>query len=93
MKLDFSPFLFLHLFFVDDSFCHICCKEIHPAHQGTFTFCLHTNLYPKFPDLGLMLNIKFKDDIGDKSVFMFNSLPAHQRKALLDKLQQQKNQN
>ncbi|KAH1140765.1 hypothetical protein AAZX31_10G283400 [Glycine max] len=34
-----------------------------------------------------------KDDIGDKSVFMFNSLPAHQRKALLDKLQQQKNQN
>ncbi|KAG4919975.1 hypothetical protein JHK82_057397 [Glycine max] len=43
--------------------------------------------------LGLMLNIKLKDDIGDKSVFMFNSLPGDERKALLEKLEQQKIQN
>jgi len=40
-----------------------------------------------------MLNIKLKDDIGDKSVFMFNSLPGDERKALLEKLEQQKIQN
>ncbi|RDX89065.1 hypothetical protein CR513_29251 [Mucuna pruriens] len=34
-----------------------------------------------------------KDDIGDKSVFMFNSLRDNERKALLEKLQQQKTQN
>ncbi|KAG4908746.1 hypothetical protein AAZX31_20G234400 [Glycine max] len=34
-----------------------------------------------------------KDDIGDKSVFMFNSLPGDERKALLEKLEQQKIQN
>lgn len=31
-----------------------------------------------------------KDDIGDKSVFMFNSLLEDEKKALLDKLEQQK---
>ncbi|KAM3705869.1 hypothetical protein ACB098_03G110000 [Castanea mollissima] len=31
-----------------------------------------------------------KDDIGDKSVFMFNSLPEDEKKALLEKLEQQK---
>ncbi|KAI9126073.1 hypothetical protein K1719_003491 [Acacia pycnantha] len=30
-----------------------------------------------------------KDDIGDKSVFMFNSLPDDEKKALLEKLEQQ----
>lgn len=30
-----------------------------------------------------------KDDIGDKSVFMFNSLPDDDKKALLEKLDQQ----
>ncbi|XP_042438711.1 uncharacterized protein LOC122024214 [Zingiber officinale] len=30
-----------------------------------------------------------KDDIGDKSVFMFNALPEEERKALLEKLEQQ----
>ncbi|ESW14582.1 hypothetical protein PHAVU_007G000300 [Phaseolus vulgaris] len=30
-----------------------------------------------------------KDDIGDKSVFMFNSLPDDERKTLLEKLEQQ----
>ncbi|TKY75547.1 hypothetical protein E2542_SST04315 [Spatholobus suberectus] len=34
-----------------------------------------------------------KDDIGDKSVFMFNSLRDDERKALLEKLEQQKTQN
>ncbi|KAL2326835.1 hypothetical protein Fmac_020262 [Flemingia macrophylla] len=34
-----------------------------------------------------------KDDIGDKSVFMFNSLPDDERKALFEKLEQQKAQN
>ncbi|KAL8150105.1 hypothetical protein V2J09_019913 [Rumex salicifolius] len=32
-----------------------------------------------------------KDDIGDKSVFMFNSLPEEGKRALLTKLQQQQN--
>ncbi|XP_015895917.1 uncharacterized protein LOC107429696 [Ziziphus jujuba] len=31
-----------------------------------------------------------KDDIGDKSVFMFNSLPENEKKALIEKLEQQK---
>jgi len=31
-----------------------------------------------------------KDDIGDKSVFMFNSLPEDEKKALLEKLEQNK---
>ncbi|KAK7844743.1 uncharacterized protein LOC111985038 [Quercus suber] len=31
-----------------------------------------------------------KDDIGDKSVFMFNSLPEDEKKALLEKLEQKK---
>lgn len=31
-----------------------------------------------------------KDDIGDKSVFMFNSLPEEERKAVIEKLDQQK---
>ncbi|KAE8023788.1 hypothetical protein FH972_009450 [Carpinus fangiana] len=31
-----------------------------------------------------------KDDIGDKSVFMFNSLPEDEKKVLLEKLEQQK---
>ncbi|XP_021680491.2 uncharacterized protein LOC110664914 [Hevea brasiliensis] len=31
-----------------------------------------------------------KDDIGDKSVFMFNSLPEDEKKALVEKLEQQK---
>ncbi|EXB81199.1 hypothetical protein L484_013139 [Morus notabilis] len=31
-----------------------------------------------------------KDDIGDKSVFMFNSLPEDEKKALIGKLEQQK---
>ncbi|OMO64561.1 hypothetical protein CCACVL1_21671 [Corchorus capsularis] len=30
-----------------------------------------------------------KDDIGDKSVFMFNSLPEDEKKALIEKLEQQ----
>ncbi|XP_074561639.1 uncharacterized protein LOC141817928 [Curcuma longa] len=30
-----------------------------------------------------------KDDIGDKSVFMFNALPQEEKKALLEKLEQQ----
>ncbi|KAJ6341760.1 hypothetical protein OIU77_022969 [Salix suchowensis] len=30
-----------------------------------------------------------KDDIGDKSVFMFNSLPDDEKKALIKKLEQQ----
>nr|KYP69013.1 hypothetical protein KK1_022663 [Cajanus cajan] len=34
-----------------------------------------------------------KDDIGDKSVFVFNSLREDERKALLEKLEQQKTQN
>ncbi|XP_061364173.1 uncharacterized protein LOC133307643 [Gastrolobium bilobum] len=33
-----------------------------------------------------------KDDIGDKSVFMFNSLRDDERKSLIEKLEQQKNQ-
>jgi hypothetical protein len=28
-----------------------------------------------------------KDDIGDKSVFMFNALPEEEKKALLQKLE------
>ncbi|XP_057948057.1 uncharacterized protein LOC131143764 [Malania oleifera] len=31
-----------------------------------------------------------KDDIGDKSVFMFNALPDEEKKALIEKLKQQK---
>ncbi|KAF3430902.1 hypothetical protein FNV43_RR25632 [Rhamnella rubrinervis] len=31
-----------------------------------------------------------KDDIGDKSVFMFNSLPEDEKKTLIEKLEQQK---
>ncbi|KAK7358076.1 hypothetical protein VNO80_17376 [Phaseolus coccineus] len=34
-----------------------------------------------------------KDDIGDKSVFMFNSLPDDERKTLLEKLEQQRTRN
>ncbi|XP_014514900.1 uncharacterized protein LOC106772815 isoform X1 [Vigna radiata var. radiata] len=34
-----------------------------------------------------------KDDIGDKSVFNFNSLPDDERKTLLEKLEQQRTQN
>ncbi|XVE66086.1 hypothetical protein DITRI_Ditri08aG0052700 [Diplodiscus trichospermus] len=33
------------------------------------------------------------DDIGDKSVFMFNSLPEDEKKALIEKLEQQKLQS
>lgn len=39
----------------------------------------------------LMLTIfllSSKDDIGDKSVFMFNALPGEEKKALLQKLEQ-----
>lgn len=32
----------------------------------------------------------FKDDIGDKSIFMFNSLPEDEKNALIEKLEQQK---
>lgn len=35
----------------------------------------------------------FKDDIGDKSVFMFNSLPEDEKKTLIEKLEQQKVQS
>lgn len=31
-----------------------------------------------------------QDDIGDKSVFMFNSLAEDEKKALVEKLEQQK---
>lgn len=41
-------------------------------------------------DIVRVFNIK--DDIGDKSVFMFNSLPDEERKALIEKLEQQKTQ-
>lgn len=34
-----------------------------------------------------------KDDIGDKSVFMFNALPEEEKKALVQKLEQQNYQN
>ncbi|MCI21325.1 hypothetical protein A2U01_0042491, partial [Trifolium medium] len=33
-----------------------------------------------------------KDDIGDKSVFTFNSLRDDEKKALIEKLEQQKSQ-
>lgn len=36
------------------------------------------------------LLFNFKDDIGDKSVFMFNSLPDDEKKALIENLEQQK---
>ena len=32
----------------------------------------------------------YQDDIGDKSVFMFNSLPEDEKKTLIEKLEQQK---
>lgn len=35
------------------------------------------------------LSSAFKDDIGDKSVFMFNALPEEEKKALFNKLEQQ----
>lgn len=41
---------------------------------------------PCFDVLCLLL----KDDIGDKSVFMFNALPEKEKKALVKKLEQQK---
>jgi hypothetical protein len=31
--------------------------------------------------------LAMKDDIGDKSVFMFNALPEEEKKALLQKLE------
>jgi len=35
------------------------------------------------------LLFNFKDDIGDKSVFMFKSLPDDEKKALIESLEQQ----
>lgn len=32
-----------------------------------------------------------QDDIGDKSVFMFNSLTEEEKKALMNELEQQRN--
>jgi len=52
-----------------------------------YIFCSCT----KFADHGLWFN--FKDDIGDKSVFMFNSLRDDERKTLLEKLEQQRTRN
>ena len=39
--------------------------------------------------MDLRCTLAFKDDIGDKSVFMFNSLLEDEKKELLDKLEQQ----
>nr|ACF85513.1 unknown [Zea mays] len=33
-----------------------------------------------------------KDDVGDKSVFMFNALPEEEKKAWIQKLERQKGQ-
>lgn len=33
-----------------------------------------------------------QDDIGDKSVFMFNALPEEEKQALIEKLELQKNE-
>lgn len=37
-----------------------------------------------------ILLFNFKDDIGDKSVFMFKALAEDEKKALIEKLEQQK---
>lgn len=37
-----------------------------------------------------LLSFFFQDDIGDKSVFMFNSLSENEKKALIEQLEQQK---
>lgn len=36
-----------------------------------------------------LLSSAFKDDIGDKSVFMFNALPEEEKKALVNKIELQ----
>lgn len=38
----------------------------------------------------VILFLTCQDDIGDKSVFMFKALPEDQKKALAEKLEQQK---
>lgn len=35
-------------------------------------------------------NLLLKDDIGDKSIFMFNALPQDEKNALIEKLSKQK---
>lgn len=39
---------------------------------------------------GTFCLLQFQDDIGDKSVFMFNALPEEEKRALIEKLEQQK---
>jgi len=80
---------------MDGSFCDICRKEIHSAHKGKLIlmilFMKLISSFPhEFPDIGFVFNIK--DDIGDKSVFTFNSLRDDEKKALIEKLEQQKTQ-
>lgn len=79
---------------MDGSFCDICRKEVYPAHQGKLLILIFLkyiiNPCTKFPDLELLFNIK--DDIGDKSVFVFNSLRDDEKTALIKKLEQQKTQ-
>lgn len=50
---------------------------------------MKTNLLISLVVVGLSLS--FKDDIGDKSVFIFNALPEEEKKALIQKLEQQVN--
>lgn len=51
---------------------------------------VYVNLLWKDSTASNAFSISFKDDIGDKSVFTFNSLSEDEKKALVEKLEQQK---
>lgn len=40
--------------------------------------------------MNCLFHFQFKDDIGDKSVFTFNSLPEDEKQAVIEKLEQEK---
>ena len=50
-----------------------------------YNYCYNYNT--QFP---MILFSFFQDDIGDKSIFMFNSLSEYEKNALIQKIEQQK---
>lgn len=71
---------------VDGALCGVCRKKVHTAYQGRIPV-VDAAIYGLTScnfDLAIL-----QDDIGDKSVFIFQALPDEEKAALIEKLEQQ----
>lgn len=86
---------------MDGALFSICWKKIYSAYKGTLFLAEYKPCTSFHRGLAIYESIKIsliifnlvlflKDDIGDKSVFTFMSLSEDEKKAIVEKLEQEK---